>query len=287
MAAMTVSGINGGPLAGMIMSGADGRWGLHGWQWLFIIEGLPGCLIGLLTYRLLPNGPAEARWLNESQRALIAEDLQADARHIGSGAPRSFRSALLDRRLYVLATMSVALIAGIGGLSLWLPTVIRNSGISSVFDIGLLSALPYVVAVVVQQIVARRSDRLQERRWHSGALVLVAAAGWFALPLAQGNATLSVLALTVTAAGLFGATGPFWSMPAAYFRDTAAAGGIALVTTFGGIASFVSPIVVGWFTTRTGSLVVGQYYYGALAALAALVLVYGTRQSSNSGTGIA
>jgi MFS family permease len=280
MSAMALSGIIGGPLAGAIMHGMDGVAGLKGWQWLFITEGLPGCFLGVLSYWLLADAPSSAKWLTSRDKQLIEQDLASENSSRSGPRHHDLISALKDRRLYVLAMMSIALISGIGGISLWLPTIVRNSGITNILNIGLLSALPYIVAVIVQQWVARRSDRLQERRWHAAIPAGVAALGWLLLPLVQDQTWLALTMLTLMAAGSFGATGPFWSLPASYLSGTAAAGGIAIVTTFGGVSGFVSPIIVGWAATATGSLASGQIYYGMLMLLGAAVLIYGTRTSA-------
>lgn len=277
MAAMALSGIIGGPLAGLVMHGMDGVAGLQGWQWLFLVEGAPGPILGVAAYCLLSDTPADAKWLTDKQKALIAQDLAAETASRREPRQQNFADALRDKRLYVLAAMSIALISGIGGISLWLPTIVRSSGITNVLHIGLLSSIPYLVAVIVQQLVARRSDRMQERRWHAAVPAAIAAVGWFTLPFVQDQTWLALGVLTVMTAGSFGATGPFWTLPATYLSGTAAAGGIAIVTTFGGISGVVSPIIVGWAATATGSLASGQFYYGALMALGAVILIHGTR----------
>lgn len=283
MSAMALSGIIGGPLAGWIMHSLDGAAGLKGWQWLFLVEGAPGIALGLLSYWLLADKPADAKWLSDDQKRWIAEDLARDASGRDVQRHHDFIGALKDRRLYVLAMMSIALISGIGGISLWLPSIVRSSGVTDILHIGLLSAVPYVVAVVTQQLVARSSDRRQERRWHAAIPAAVAAVGWFLLPFVEDMTWVALGMLTLMTAGSFGATGPFWSLPASYLSGTAAAGGIAIVTTFGGISGFISPIVVGWATTATGSLAAGQIYYGSLMALGAVVLLYGTRTAQPVG----
>jgi len=283
MSAMALSGIIGGPLAGWIMHSLDGAAGLKGWQWLFLVEGAPGIVLGLLSYWLLADKPADAKWLSDDQKRWIAEDLARDASGRDVQRHHDFIGALKDRRLYVLAMMSIALISGIGGISLWLPSIVRSSGVTDILHIGLLSAVPYVVAVVTQQLVARSSDRRQERRWHAAIPAAVAAVGWFLLPFVEDMTWVALGMLTLMTAGSFGATGPFWSLPASYLSGTAAAGGIAIVTTFGGISGFISPIVVGWATTATGSLAAGQIYYGSLMALGAVVLLYGTRTAQPVG----
>jgi hypothetical protein len=160
---------------------------------------------------------------------------------------------------------------------------LHRAGVTNMLYVGLLSGLPYAVAIVVQQYAARHSDRQGERRWHAAIPAAIGGAGWLSLPLVSGQPGLALLCLTVAAAGTFGATGPFWSMPAAYLRGTAAAGGIALITTFGGVSAFLSPLIVGWVAAKSGSLAFGQYYYGALMLLGALLLISGTSARALSG----
>jgi MFS family permease len=277
MSAMALSGIIGGPLAGLIMHSMDGFAGLKGWQWLFIVEGAPACVLGLVCYALLADRPADAHWLSAQDKRIIETELQQEGGSKGVHRHSSFSAALRDKRLYALAAMSSALISGIGAVALWLPTIMRNAGMTDVLQIGTLAAVPYIFAVIVQQLVARSSDRRGERRWHAAIPAAIAALAWFGLPLVQDQRWLSLGLLTVIASGSFGATGPFWSLPASYLTGAAAAGGIAIVTTCGGIFGFLSPILVGWAATATGSLASGYIYYGVLMALGASILIYGTR----------
>ena len=273
MSAMPLSGIVGGPISGGIMRGMDGYQGMAGWQWLFMVEGLPGCLLAVVVYYYLKDKPSDAKWLTTEEKAAVMAELAAENAVKRDSTPGSFAEALRDKRIYMLAGMAVGLISGIGGIALWLPSIIRRTGIADPFHIGLLSALPFIAAVIVQQWVARRSDRRQERRKHAAVCALVGALGWMLLPLAQGQPVASLALMTLTAAGTFGATGPFWALPASYLRGTAAAGGIALITTFGSIAGFISPIIVGWAATRTGTLSFGQLYYAALMIIGAMLLL--------------
>jgi len=130
--------------------------------------------------------------------------------------------------------------------------------------------------VVVQQLIARSSDRLRERRWHAAVPTLLCAIGWVLLPQAMGHPWMAIGLLTVMTSGYLGATGPFWTMPSLYLSGTAAAGGIAMITTCGGIGAFFAPSLVGWMTTATGSLTYGLYSYGAIMVLGAAVMLLGT-----------
>jgi len=273
MAAMALAGIIANPLGGVIMTSMEGVAGLHGWQWLFLIEGLPGCALAVVAYFYLTNKPSEAKWLTDRQKTLLAEDLEREAVVTGVQKHGRFVDAIKDPRFFSLAIMAAAMISGLAGLALWIPTIIRESGIKDMMTVGLLSALPYVFGVVAQQMIARSSDRRQERRWHAAAPALFGALSWLCLPLAQGNVVLSVMAVCGIGIGMFGATGPFWSLPATYLKGTAAAGGIAIITSCGAAAGFVSPIIVGWLIDHTGSMASAQIYFGTLLAFGAILLV--------------
>lgn len=283
MSAMALAGVITGPISGAIMAGLDGVGGFQGWQWLFLVEGLPGVLLAVITYFYLADRPSEALWLSDDEKAMIHADLEADA--AAKPAPAhggSFWPVFADPRFYVLALMAAALISTIGGLALWLPTVIKRSGVTDIWMVGLLSATPYVAAVVVQQLVARSSDRSGERRFHAGIPALIGAAGWLLLPQVSESPVLSLVVLAITAAGTFGATGPFWTLPAAILSGRATAGGIAAVTTVGGISGFISPIIVGWAADKTGSLAAGQYYYGLFMLAGASLLLVGLRPAARA-----
>ena len=277
MSAIAISGIVSGPVSGFILHVLDGALGLSGWQWLFIAEGLPSAIIGVVAYFTLADSPETARWLNPRQVRIITRELDAERTGKGSHRPSDFGTALRDKRLYVLAAMSVALIAGGAGIPLWLPTIIRRAGVTNVWTIGLMAAIPYIVAVVVQQIIARHSDRTQERRWHAALPTLACALGWVMLAEFNGNPWISLIILTVMTAGYLGATGPYWTMPALYLSGSAAAGGIAVITTAGGIGAFFAPTIVGWLATQTGTLSIGLVFYGVIMAVGAILLLVGTK----------
>ncbi|QOZ48710.1 MFS transporter [Bradyrhizobium sp. CCBAU 53340] len=276
MSAIAISGMVSGPLSGAILSATDGLLGLKGWQWLFLIEGLPSALTGIAIYFVLADSPQTAKWLSAREVEIITAELQSEANAGQLLRQHSFAGALRDRRLYILAGMSVGLIAGGAGIPLWLPTILRGAGLHDPLSIGLFSAIPYIVAVVVQQLIARSSDRTRERRWHAAVPALLCALGWALLPQAMSHPWMAIGLLTVMTSGYLGATGPFWTMPSLYLSGTAAAGGIALITTCGGIGAFFAPTLVGWMTTTTGSLTYGLYSYGAMMALAAMVMLLGT-----------
>ena len=271
------SGIVGGPLSGWIMQNLSGFHGLAGWQWLFIAEGIPACILGVIAFFYLSDGPKEAPWLTAGERAIVLYDLEKEAEVDRRHTQRSIGAALKTPEFYVLAYLSFAVFTGIGGVTFWLPTIIRNSGVKGVLHIGLLSSLPYAAGALTQVLVAKHSDRMLERRWHFAVPALVATTGWILLPSVATNPALSLLLVTMSALGILGAAPTFWSMPGTFLTGPARAAGIALISAIGAAASFASPSIVGWLSTRTGSLAAGQYYLGTVILLAAVLVVTGFR----------
>lgn len=275
-ASIPLAGMISGPLSGAVMRAFDGVAGIKGWQWMFIIEGAPACLLGLFAYFYLQNGPAGCNWLTPRQKQIISEDLAQQGARSEPGETSAL-AALTNPRLYWLAGMGVAVLVSTGGVFFWLPTIIRKSGIDNVLTIGLLSVIPFVIALVVQFVNARHSDHTGERRWHVGIPALAAALGWAALPSVQASTPLSMLMLTLATAGTLGLTGPFWTLPSSFLSGRAAAAGIALLSTFAGMGSVFSPMLVGWLSSTTGSLAMGQYYFAALMLFGAVTLLIGVK----------
>lgn len=271
MISMAVSGVIGGPISGAVMSALDGWHGLRGWQWLFIVEGLPSCILAVVAYYYFSDGPAQARWLTDAEKALIADDLAHDTSRTRGQHSSPWR-ALLDRRFLLLIVMAFALFTGTSGVFLWLPSIIRDAGIKGYWNIGLLSAVPFSVAAVVQYLIGRSSDRNLERRWHAVVPALCGAVGWLLLPMAFGRPMLSLAVITLATAGTLGSMPPFWTLPSSLLSGTAAAAGIALVSTVGSLGSFVSPMIIGSLATRTGSLATGHYYVAFVLVVGALAI---------------
>jgi MFS family permease len=260
----------GGPLSGMIMGSMEGMAGMHGWQWLFIVQGLPTVLLGFLLYRLLPNKPAEAAWLSGKEKSLVQSLLDAD--HQADQKPGhhgKLAAALADPKTYVLAFLYFCCACAVYTITFWLPTMIKGLGISSVGMIGWLTAVPYVFGAIGVLVISRSSDRFKERRWHVGGTLLVGAVALFATSF-LGSAFAPVMVLLCIAAFfVFGGGSLFWSIPPTYLSREAAAAGIAVISSLGILGGFVSPTVIGWIKSATGSIQLG------LGALTALVVVGG------------
>ena len=280
MSALVISGLIGAPISGLILGNLDGFIGLRGWQWLFIIEAIPSVILGIIVMIWMSDEPSQASWLTEKEKTLVRGDLEKENNAtIASGEKRSqsLGETFKDYRLYVLGMMAAALVSGIGGLAFWLPAILRQAGVENVTTLGFLAGLPYLIALVAQQWVAHHSDKVGERRWHVAICAIICGTSWLLLPFFSDQPLWSLLFLTSACVGAFGATGPFWSMPADILSRSASAGGIAIVSSIGAMFAFLSPIIVGWGADKTGSLALGQIYYGCLFLVAAMVLIVGTR----------
>lgn len=271
MSGVAVAGVVGGPLSGWIMSHFGGHGGLAGWQWLFLLEGLPAVALGVLTLALLDDGIDDANWLSDEEKALLKHELARD------GAPRAqwgLRHVFGSSRVWILALVYFLLVMGLYGVGFWLPQLIRNSGVQDVFDIGLLTAIPYGVAALAMILVARHSDRTGERRWHVALAAFAGAAALLASTHYANNPVLALAALSVATAGILSTFPVFWSIPTAMLGGSAAAAGIAMINSLGNLAGFVSPYLVGAIKDATHSTANGMLLVAAsLAAGGALVLL--------------
>ena len=264
-----VSGLLGGPLSGYLMASMAGVSSMYGWQWMFILEAVPGILLGLVVLRHLDDRVEHARWLSASEKALIRHDIEKDnvvRTHGSVGA--AFRSI----KVWTLALILFCIISGSYALSFWQPTIIRGLGVADVTTIGLISAIPYSAALVAMILVSRSADRHRERRWHVIVPALFAACGFLLCATMNGNAVLSVIGLTMVAMGVVSALPMFWALPTAFLGGAGAAAGIALINSTANLAGFVSPTVIGWLKVQTGSLSSGLYMVAGTLTLAALLV---------------
>jgi len=280
MTAIAVTGVVGGPVSGWIMESLAGSAGLAGWQWLFIIEGFPAVLIGLLVLVFLDDGPREARWLSPEEKALVLKRLEEeqeekDRRHTSRTLGEALRSPLV----WVLSAVYFGAVMGLYGMSFWLPQIVRDMGVQSTLHIGLITAIPWAVAAVGMVLVGRHSDAMQERRWHVATAALAASLGFMASALFSGSAVLSLLALTVSAVGVMSVLSTFWALPTAVLSGTAAAAGLALINSFGNLAGHVSPSVVGLIKDLTGEMTGGLWVLAGSLMLSCLLVLWVTGKS--------
>ena len=264
MTATAIAGVVGGPMSGAILS-LHGMGGLAGWQWLFLLEGLPAIILGAVVFVYLPDRPEHVRWLTPEERTWLSQRL-ARERDAMPGH-HTVRQALTSGRVWVLCALYLSLVIGTYGLSMWLPQIIQGlSGLSD-FGVGLLSAVPYLAAAIAMVIVGRHSDRTGERRWHVAVPALIGVVGLVLSAYLQSAPALALAALSLAALGIWSAFGPFWSLPTTFLTGTAAAAGIALINSVGNLGGFLGPYLVGAVRSST------QSFTGGLLILAVILLL--------------
>ncbi len=269
MTGTAIAGVIGGPISSALLL-LDGLWGLQGWQWLFVVEGIPALVLAPVVLRRLDDRPDTVTWLSDAERAWLTTTLATEARE-RTGAHHDLRSAFASGRLWTLAAIYFCIVLAFYGVSFWLPQILQQLSHYPSSAVALISAVPYVVAAVGMVAVGVRSDRTGERRWHVAVPALVGAAGFVAAATVPPSVALSLAALSVAALGVWGALGPFWALPTAFLRGRAAAGGVALVNAVGNIGGFVGPTLVGYARDATGSFAAGLWVLAGGLVLGAVL----------------
>jgi ACS family tartrate transporter-like MFS transporter len=266
--AIPLTNLIGAPVSRLIL-GVDGVLGLHGWQWLFILEAIPALLLAMAVFIFLPDGPHDARWLAPRERHIIASELGAP-REDGEELIHGVWNALADFRVILLCVVYFGIVVGLYGIGYWLPQIVQAMGYSN-FEIGFLVALPYGAAGIAQFFWGRHSDIRGERVWHVALPSLMSAIA-FGLSAALQSPMLILIALAFAAIGICATLAPFWAMPPQFLSGRGAAAGIAVINAVGNLGGFIGPYAVGWAKQVTGSYA-GGIAILALSLLGAAVLV--------------
>ena len=263
-----LAGVVGAPLSAALLT-LRGSGGLAGWQWLFLIEGLPAIVLGAITLFYLPDRISHARWLSAPEQEWLEATLRAERAVLDQTHGLTLWQALTHGQVWRLCLLYFSTIISFYGVAFWLPQIVQSfSGLSNAAA-SLISALPYVAASIGMILVARHSDRTGDRRRHVALPAFAAAAGLLLGALVQHHPIPAFLALCVSATGIWSTLGPFWSIPTAFLSGTAAAGGIALINSVGNIGGFVGPTVMGFLKQRT------HRFESGLLVLAATLVVAG------------
>lgn len=270
MTAVPLAGVIGSPLSGWIIERFSGVHGMAGWQWLFLLEGIPSVLMGIVILLVLDDRVQGAKWLSTEEKSLLARNLVADEQSVQS---HSFKEALREPKVWILSIVYFGIVMGLYGVGFWLPTLIKATGVKGALDIGLLSAVPYAVATVVMVLVGRSADAHRERRWHLAVPCIVGAIGLVLSAIYSSSTVLALGSLTLACAGIMTALPLFWSCPTAFLGGAAAAGGIALINSLGNLAGFVSPYMVGFIKDLTQSTDRGMYALSACMLVSAFLVI--------------
>ena len=267
MTANPLAGVLGSPISGSLLDLHGG--GLSGWQWMFLIEGLPAIILGGIVFATLAETPDDAKWLQGEERTWLLQRLEAERQSEPVVDKADFWRVLVSGRIWLLSIIYFAVSATMYGMSLWLPSVIRYFSGFSYFWTSMVNVLPYLVTVVVMVFVGMRSDRTGERRWHTAIPAFTAAAG---LTIAAfGHSTFVVVAgIGVGLAFAEGMCGPFWAMATSRMAGLSAAAGIAVVNSLANLGGYFGPDIIGFFRSGSGG------FRGGLLAIAAVLVVSGT-----------
>jgi MFS transporter, ACS family, tartrate transporter len=274
--AVPVSTVIGAPISGLLL-GLDGAMGLKGWQWLFIIEGVPSVLLGIVTWFYLTDRPAKADWLTAEQKAWLAAKLESEVAAKQAANHLSLGQALASPKVIALSLIYFGFVAALYGMQFWLPTIIKAFGFSNA-QTGFVLAVPYLVGTIAMMLWARHSDATRERVMHVGAPLLLTGVALGACGFVSDPMTTMVI-LTVAAIGVFCTFGVFWTLPTAWLSGTAAAGAIALINSIGNLAGFAGPYLIGWVKETTGSTSTGLLVLAVLPLLGGLLVFAGNHQS--------
>ena len=278
MTAIAISNALGSPLSGAIMQYMDGYNGWRGWQWLFLLEGIPSIVIGLLVIALLPNGPKKAGWLTSQEQDLVVQRVHEDeAEKKDLGQRHSFTDAFKDGRVWALAVAYFCGVVCFYAVNFWMPTIIQELGIDKkeFLKVGLLSMIPWGCAAVAMVVWGGHSDRTGERRWHAAGGLLVAIVGLLGLAVVGKNAVLAIIALTLVTVGMLSWVATFWSLPTAFLSGTAAAAGIAWISSVGNLGGHFGPDLIGRIRMATGGHSEAAFFsLVAVALLGVLIILF-------------
>jgi len=273
MIAMPVTAGFGSALSGYILA-LDGTWGLHGWQWLFLLEGLPSAILGLAVFRYLDDKPAQASWLSADEKKTLERALAAEHKtdDVPQGEKLGLVRELLSPTVIKFSVAYFCLVNTLAMIAVWTPLIVKSfSAGASNTTVGLLAAIPQVCTVVAMILWGRHSDRTQERKWHLALPMLFAAAGWM-FTIGSANPAIQLAGVCMAAAGSYTAMSIFWTTPDHALSFQARAIGIAVINAAGNIGSAVNPVVVGWLKDLTQSFHAGLMYATVLLVVGALVV---------------
>ena len=278
MTGIPMAGVIGGPLSGWILTAFDGMNGLAGWKWLFILEAAPSIFLGLMVLVYLDDKISDATWLSTEEKALLQRNIEADGAHIEDhSALGAFRNA----KVWILAAAYFGFIMGLYGVSFWLPSLVKASGVTNAATIGWLVAIPYAAAVASMVWTSGHSDRTGERRWHIAVPALLGAAGLVASILVPQTPLWAIVTLSLATMGILTGLAQFWCLPPAFLGGAAAAAGIALINSVGNLAGFVSPFIVGWIKDLTGSTNNGLLVISASLVVGSAIVLSMSKQTVN------
>lgn len=262
MTATALAGVVGGPVSGALLE-MHGRAGLSGWQWLFLLEGIPAVLLGIAVFFYLPERPEKSAWLPQDEKEWLRKRLAREQEDKAAEPEQGLLPVLKSGRVWFLCLIYFTLVVAMYGIALFMPLMLQSMTGFSPFLVGIVSIVPYLAAAVFMVVVGLASDRTGERRLYMAGSLVLAAFG-FLISVLTGSPAISVVCLVIAAAGVWGALGPFWAFAGSFLSGTGAAGGFALINSIGNLGGFMGPTLIGFFRDSTGSYATGMVFLGLM-----------------------
>jgi len=271
LVAIPLSLTMGGIVSGWLMENTHGLFGLSGWQWMLLLEGIPSILVAFVVYAWLGDGIQSAQWLSAGEKAMLENNLAREAR-TGQKDHR-IGAALKSPRVWLLTFILLTFNTGFYGLAFWLPSIIKAAGVDSTFHIGLLTAIPYLSAIVAMVWNAAHSRKTGERRLHAAIPSAIGGVFLILSALFAHNVPLSILCLTIATCGILGLMPIYWTFPGQILSGTAAAAGIALINSVGNLSGFTGSMITGVAKQLTGDINNGTYALGACLLVSCVLIL--------------
>jgi D-galactonate transporter len=272
MVGIPMAGLIGGPLSGFIMSLTHGLGGWPGWKWMFILEALPAGVVGIACILYLNSRVRDSKWLTEEEKQVVERDIAAEAQQ--KQVHPSLLALFADPRLWLMAWIYFCCVIGQYALTLWMPTLIKAAGVTSVAKIGLVTMIPYGCCAIAMVVLGASADKRRERRWHVAAPMMIGSVALVLAMIVGGtNIVLAVLLLSIAAAGIIPSAPMFWALPTSFLAGSAAAAGIAAINSVANLAGFVSPAIVGWLKDLTHTNLIPMIVIASVVVAGALTVL--------------
>jgi MFS transporter, ACS family, tartrate transporter len=274
MTAIPASYIIGGPLSTWIMDNI-GWFGVSGWRWMFVLEGFPAIILGIITYFYLTEKPKDAKWLSKEEKAWLIEEIRKDKQAVTKNVEQNnHKKALTDKKVWHLAIIYFVYISGSLGVSYWMPQIIKElSSFLSNTQIGFISTIPYIVATVAMNYWAVSSDRTGERRMHTAIPLVIGAITLIGAGLTN-NPFISMVFITLSLAGMYCFKGPFFTLPSKLLTPSTTVVGIAVINSIGNLGGFLGPYAVGMLKDATGSTSAGLIFLSAMLLIGFVLVLF-------------
>lgn len=285
MFAQPIASMLGSAISGWLLT-MDGMGGLAGWKWMFIFEGIPSAVVGIIALYYLTDVPAKANWLSKNEREWLQAKLDDERAKVESVRTYGLWETMSNPRVLLLGLIYVSMVIGVYGVNMWLPQIVKGfGGTMSTSQIGYVSAIPFVAAAIGMLLIGFSSDRFMERKWHMTGSMILAGVGIIGSALTT-NPILTILFIALSSIGYYGCMPIFWTIPSTFLTGASAAAGIAFINSIGNLGGFVGPIIVGWIKDTTGNFISGLIFLGVCVLLGSILGYFVCNRMQNSSNQI-